>query len=99
MSELIPLPEAEVARAAGFARQALSPATLAAYAADWADFDARCQSRGVPALPAAPTTVAAYLAALATTHAGATLRRRLAAIGRAQRMAGHPWVGVAPGAA
>ncbi|WP_277751912.1 hypothetical protein [Dankookia rubra] len=34
------LPNAEVTRAAGYARQALAPATLAAYAADWADFDA-----------------------------------------------------------
>jgi site-specific recombinase XerD len=90
------LPDAEVARAASYARQALAPATLAAYAADWADFGAWCRSRGVPALPAAPTAVAAYLAALATTHAGATLRRRLAAIGRAHRMAGHPWSGSHP---
>ncbi len=96
MSELVPLPDADLARAATYARQALAPATLAAYAADWADFSAWCQSRGVPALPAAPTAVAAYLAALAGTHAGATLRRRLAAIGRAQRMAGHPWSGSHP---
>src|ERR687889_608048 len=67
MSELTPLPDTDLARAATYARQALAPATLAAYAAD-----------------------------LAGTHAGATLRRRLAAIGRAQRMAGHPWSGSHP---
>ncbi|TDH62297.1 integrase [Dankookia rubra] len=96
MSELALLSDAEVARAAGYARHALAPATLTAYAADWADFEAWCRSRGVSALPAAPTTVAAYLAALATTHAGATLRRRLAAIGRAHCMAGQPWSGSHP---
>jgi integrase len=52
--------------------------------------------RGVVSLPAAPATVAAYLAALASTHAGATLRRRVAAIGRAHRMAGHPWAATHP---
>ena len=96
MSELVPLPDADRARAAGYARAALAPATLAAYAADWADFDAWCRSRGVTALPAAPTAVAAYLAALASTHAGATLHRRVAAIGRAQTMAGHPWSATHP---
>ncbi|RAI54672.1 site-specific integrase [Roseicella frigidaeris] len=89
MSDLAPLPATELARAAGYARAALAPATLAAYAADWADFSAWCAARRAAALPAAPTTVAAYLAALATSHATATLRRRLAAIGRAHAMAGH----------
>ncbi|TDH59798.1 hypothetical protein E2C06_25480 [Dankookia rubra] len=68
---------------------ALVPPT---YVADWADFAAWCDARGVAALPAAPVTVAA----LATTHAGATLRRRVAAIGRAQTMAGHPWSATHP---
>lgn len=39
MSELALLPEAEVARATGYARQALALATLAACAADWAAFE------------------------------------------------------------
>ena len=37
-------------RAAGYARQALAPATLAAYAADWAAFAAWCREKGVTAL-------------------------------------------------
>ncbi|WP_370655744.1 site-specific integrase [Paracraurococcus lichenis] len=85
------MPDTDLVRAAGYARQALAPATLAAYAADWAGFEAWCAGRGVAALPATPVTVAAYLAAIAATHAGSTLRRRLAAIGRAHRMAGLPW--------
>lgn len=40
---------------------------------------------------AEPTTVAAYLASMAISHAGATLRRRLAAIGRAHRMKRAAW--------
>ena len=45
MSELVPLPDADRARAAGYARAALAPATLAAYAADWADFAAWCGAK------------------------------------------------------
>jgi integrase len=96
MADLAPLPRADLARAASYARQALAPATLAAYAADWADFSEWCQSRGVGSLPAAPATVAAYLAALADSHAGSTLRRRVAAIGRAHSMAGQPWSATHP---
>lgn len=81
-----------MALAADYARQALAPATLRAYAADWEDFTAWCRERGTSALPANPTTVAAYLASLATSHARSTLRRRLAAIGRAHRMKGIAWM-------
>jgi hypothetical protein len=73
MSALTLLPDAEIARAATYARQALSPATLAAYAAGWADFERWCGGRGVAALAGTPVTIAAYLAALAgTTHADAS---------------------------
>jgi hypothetical protein len=65
MSERVPLPDADLARAAGYARQALAPATLAAYAADRSDFETWCRGRGVTALPADLVTVAAYLAAMA----------------------------------
>ena len=91
MSELTILPAADLALAADSARQALAPATLKAYAADWAEFSTWCQQKGVSALPAAATTVAAYLASIAISHARSTLRRRLAAIGRAHRMKGVAW--------
>jgi integrase len=91
MSDLATLPAADLALAAGYARQALAPATLRAYATDWAAFSGWCQARGIAPLPAAPTTVAGYCAALAVSHSRATLRRRLAAIGRAHRMAGLAW--------
>ncbi|SDE30691.1 tyrosine-type recombinase/integrase [Belnapia rosea] len=92
MSDLVTLPAADLALAADYARQALAPATLRAYAADWADFTAWCRDRNATALPAEPITVAAYLAARAVSHARATLRRRLAAIGRAHRMKGIAWM-------
>ena len=68
---------AAVEKAAGYARQALSPETLRAYRHDWAAFEDWCSRAGAPALPATPTTIAAYLASLASSHGRATLRRRL----------------------
>lgn len=72
-----------------YARAALSENTRLAYAADWQDFAAWCTAAGLASLPAAAETVAAYLAALARTHAVATLRRRLVSIAKAHRIAGH----------
>jgi len=93
-----PLPAA-VETAAGYARQALAPETLRAYRHDWAAFEAWCGRAGAPALPAAPTTIAAYLASLATTHGRATLRRRLAALSHAHRLRGHDWAPIGSHAA
>jgi integrase len=92
MSDLTTLPASDLALAADYAKQALSRATLRAYAADWQDFTGWCQARGASALPADPTTVAAYLASMGISHSRATLRRRLAAIGRAHRMKGIAWM-------
>lgn len=91
-SVLATLPASDLALAADYARQALSEATLRAYRADWEDFSGWCHGRGARALPAEPATVAAYLASMAISHARATLRRRLAAIGRAHRMKGIAWM-------
>lgn len=82
--------------AKAYARLALAPATCRAYQADWTDFFAWCAAAGLPALPAAPATVGAYLAALAPTHARASLRRRLAAIGQMQLLHGYDWVSAHP---
>lgn len=79
------------AQAAGYARQALSEATLRAYRADWAQFRDWCGAAGLACLPAAAETVASYLAAMAATHSRATLRRRLVALGQVHRLSGHDW--------
>lgn len=86
------------ADAEAYARQALSPATLRAYKSDWADFLSWCRAAGANPVPAAPETVAAYLASMATTHARATIERRLVSITQAHKLAGldfrssHPTV-------
>jgi integrase len=84
---------AALAAAIDFADQALSPATLRAYRTDWQHFCAWCREAGWSALPAAPATVAAYLATLAATHARSVLSRRLAALSRAHKLAGQDWPG------
>ena len=94
---VLPAPHAALAHAQAvrFAQAADSPNTRRAYAGDWQDFTCWCQGAGLATLPAAPETVAAYLAQLSGSHAFATLRRRLATIARAHREAKLPdfWAG------
>lgn len=64
-------------------------ATRTAYRSDWADFSAWCASVERSPLPAEPSSVAGYLATLAERRLKAsTIRRRLAAIRHAHRLAG-----------
>ena len=62
------------------------------YAADWAAFAAWCRTAGVAALPASPTTVAAYLGSLSATLRPGALARRATAI--ADRHRRHVSIGV-----
>ena len=83
-----------------FAQAARSDATLRAYRSDWADFTAWCDDRQLVAMPAAPETVALYVASRAEGGPDdergrptaplkvATLSRRLAAISQAHKLAG-----------
>ena len=79
-----------VDQAEAFLLQARAENTRRAYASDWKDFERWCAEHQVPACPAAPSTVALYLTALAATHKVATLTRRLSAISQAHRTAGFP---------
>ena len=84
--------EAEApSKAAGQTQRALAPATEKIYADDWAAFSAWCAGQGAPRLPAAPSIVAAYLAARATTLGRSGLRVALAAIAHQYCRAGHSW--------
>jgi integrase len=74
-----------------FARNALSPATLRAYRADWTHFGDWCQHAELSPLPAEPTTVAAYLASMALTHRRSTIERRLVSIGQAHKLSNLDW--------
>ena len=67
-----------------------APATVRAYAADWTQFSAWCLARSIQAIPAEPALVGEYLAELGEGYARSTLRRKVAAIARANRMAGAP---------
>ncbi len=77
-----------LAAARSYAERSLSASTRRGYARDLAAFRAWCQARAVTALPAAPQTLAAYLADLALTDRPATIGRKLAAIAVAHRDAG-----------
>ena len=70
------------------ARRPPAAETARLYATDWAGFAAWCQARGCVALPAAPATVAAFLAATAATLSAGALGRRAGAIAYHHRAAG-----------
>jgi site-specific recombinase XerD len=82
------LKEAEGA-AREYMRRSKAPNTVRAYRADWRHFEAWCQERGLPSLPASEDTVALYLADLASWARTSTIQRRLSAIAEAHRVAGH----------
>ena len=86
-----PIRAAALSTALTFARQAAAPATLRAYKADWSHYAAWCASAGFAPVPALPSTVGAYLASLAESHAPTTIRRRLSAIGKMHRFNDLPW--------
>ncbi len=85
--------EAKVAEAV---RASRAESTLDAYRSDWEDFTTWCATVGLASLPAAPATVAAYLAELADPPDDrapllvSTIQRRKASIGEAHKLAGHP---------
>ena len=58
-----PATAAAASAAAASVRRAPAPETARLYAADWKAFEAWCTRAGLSALPAAPATVAAFLAA------------------------------------
>jgi integrase len=77
-------------RADNYLVAADAPATVRAYTADWKHFSVWCLTRGLIAIPTRPELVGDYLADLGEGYARATLRRKVAAIARAGRLAGRP---------
>ena len=88
---LAPRAALAVAKSKAYQAAADAPPTLRAYAADLAHFKSWCEAHGFQPMPASPETVGAYLAAAGLGYALPTLRRRVAAIARAHRIAKHPW--------
>jgi site-specific recombinase XerD len=73
--------EDEIALAADFAAASKSPNTLKAYKSDLRAFITWCDRRGLTAIPADPSTIAAFLASEAQAgRKPSTIGRRLAAI-------------------
>jgi site-specific recombinase XerD len=66
-------------------RASKAPNTLRGYQADWRNFCAWCEARGVCPLPATPGTVAAYIADCATRLKPGSIQRRLNAIAEAHK--------------
>jgi site-specific recombinase XerD len=86
----LPAIAVDVELAQDFARSEKAPATRRAYRSDFRAFSTWCQARGLPALPAAPETVAAFLAAEAARGLrSSSIGRRVAAIRYAHKLAGH----------
>ncbi|MBX9579627.1 MAG: site-specific integrase [Gemmataceae bacterium] len=77
------------ARASDYILRAKAANTVRGYRADWADFAGWCEAYRRPALPAAPDTLAYYLADRSRELKVSTLQRRLAAVAEAHRAAGH----------
>lgn len=75
--------------ALSYIKNADAAGTRRVYASDWRNFNAWALEAGFEPLPALASTVAAYLASQAGLYAIATMRRRLAAIARVHREAGH----------
>lgn len=88
-AQLVPLDLVEAARS--FAAASKAPRTRKAYRAAWDAFVGWCEAQGLRALPAAPRTVAAFLAARAKEgRRVSTLEQSLAAISQAHQAASVP---------
>jgi len=85
--------DTDVESAKRYGRAARSPRTRLEYARDWTHFAHYCEHAGLAALPAAPQTVAAYLASLAARLdrplKATTIQRRAAAIAFQHRHHAH----------
>jgi len=79
-----------LAKSQAYQDAADAPATLRAYASDVKNFENWCHQNNLPAIPATPDIVGAYLAAAGEGYAMQTPRRRVAAIARASAIAGQP---------
>jgi site-specific recombinase XerD len=76
-------------KARGYVAASKALNTVRAYRSDWQHFTAWCSARGLPILPAAPETIALYIADLGGVAKPSTITRRLAAIAKAHQAAGH----------
>ncbi|PVM89598.1 tyrosine-type recombinase/integrase [Caulobacter radicis] len=77
-----------LAKSHRYRTMAQAAATVSAYAADIERYSLWCAHRGLIAIPAEPEIIGAYIAGHSGSHATGTLRRWIAAIAQATRLAG-----------
>jgi site-specific recombinase XerD len=78
------------ARASEYVRSSKAPNTVRAYQSDWRAFAGWCERQGLIPLPAAPDTVALYLAHMAEAgYKVSTIGRRMISIGLAHKAKGY----------
>lgn len=87
---LSPVIQKAAERAAEFVRESVPEGTQRAYRTDWAAFSEWCAIANASTLPADPHVIAAFIADQSEFLRPASLRRRLAAIARAHKVAGLP---------
>jgi integrase len=83
-----PVSPALPAQVRAYIHASKSASTLRGYQSDWRDFCAWCQARDARPLPAAPESVAAYIAECARHLRPGSIQRRLNAIAEAHKAAG-----------
>lgn len=87
-AEASPLPATTLERVRAYVRASKAANTLRGYASDWRDFYEWCGTNAVTPLPAAPETVASYIAQCSTRLKPGSLQRRLNAIAEAHKAVG-----------
>jgi integrase len=88
-TEIVPAPATSLipasAAARDYVRASKAPSTIRGYQSDWRHFSGWCNAHGTAALPAAPETVAAYIAECASWLKVGSIQRRLNAIAEAHK--------------
>lgn len=82
------IPEHLVAKAKEYATRSKAESTLRAYDSSWRAFTAWCRERNLQPLPASPAVVASYVAHLGETLRPQTVKRHMAGIAQAHKLAG-----------
>src|SRR3984885_12506342 len=85
-ADIVPSPSLDQARE--FIRASKAENTLRGYQSDWREFCTWTEGHGVCPLPAAPETVAAYIAECAGRLKVGSIQRRLNAIAEAHKAVG-----------
>jgi integrase len=87
-ADAVPLPAVPSEQVREYIRASKAESTLRGYSGDWRDFCAWSEAHGLCLLPAAPETVAAYIAECTGRLKPGSIQRRLNAIAEAHKAVG-----------